>query len=98
TPISEGGFVGAALGMALAGMRPVAEIMWADLSLCAADLIINGAAKMHYKSGGLITAPMVVCSVQGGGVGHGNNQSQCIESLYGTLPGLKIVMPGTVYD
>ena len=98
TPISEAGFVAAALGMAQAGLRPLVEIMWADLSLCAADSILNGIAKMHYKSGGLVSVPLVIMMPQGGGVGHGNSQSQCVEALFGHLPGMKIVCPGTVYD
>jgi pyruvate dehydrogenase E1 component beta subunit len=98
TPISEAGFVAAALGMAMSGLRPIVEIMWADLLLCAADPIINGIAKAQYKSGGTVSVPLVIVSPQGGGVGHGNNQSQCMEGLYGHLPGLKIVCPGNIRD
>lgn len=98
TPISEAGFIGAALGAAALGLRPVVEIMWIDFSLVAADQIINQIAKARYMSGGQIAAPLVLRTQCGGYRGNGAQHSQCLEALYSGVPGLKVVMPATPAD
>ena len=100
TPICENTIVGTALGAALTGMRPVAEIMFADFSTLAMDQIINQAAKIRYMTGGQVKAPMVVRMPQGGGGRKGSaaHHSQTMEVLFAHIPGLKVVVPGTPYD
>ncbi|MCI0626531.1 MAG: alpha-ketoacid dehydrogenase subunit beta [Acidobacteria bacterium] len=96
TPISEAGFVGAAIGAALMGLRPVVEIQYADFITCAYDLIVNYAAKAHYRWGAAI--PMVIRGPSGGGVHGGPFHSNNPEVPFIHIPGLKVVVPGTVYD
>ncbi len=98
TPISEGGFVGAAVGMAITGYRPVVEIMFVDFAFVAADSIFNQAAKLRSMSGGRLAAPMVIRTQQGGGRGNGAQHSQSLEALFAHVPGLKVVLPSTPYD
>jgi pyruvate dehydrogenase E1 component beta subunit len=98
TPISEAGFIGAGLGAAACGLRPVIEIMWIDFTLVAADQIINQVAKARYMSGGQIKAPLVIRTQGGGGRGNGAQHSQSLEVLYCHIPGLKVVMPATPAD
>ena len=98
TPISEAGFIGAALGAATMGLRPVVEIMWIDFTLVAADQIINQVAKARYMSGGQMGAPLVIRTQGGGYRGNGAQHSQSLEVLYAHIPGLKVVMPSTPYD
>lgn len=98
TPISEPSIIGAAVGAALLGMRPVAEIMFMDFILLSLDQIGNQAAKMHYMFGGKATVPMVVRMPSGSGTGAAAQHSQSLETLLMHLPGLKVVTPSTPYD
>jgi pyruvate dehydrogenase E1 component beta subunit len=98
TPISEAGFVGACVGAALTGMRPVAEIMFIDFSTCAMDMIINQMAKMHYMFGGRGRVPMVLRTNIGAGRGTGAQHSQSFHALFAHTPGLVVVTPSTPYD
>ncbi|MDR6220791.1 alpha-ketoacid dehydrogenase subunit beta [Deinococcus soli (ex Cha et al. 2016)] len=98
TPLSEASIVGAAVGMAVRGLRPIAEIQFADYMGPGFDQIISQAAKIRYRSGGQFTAPMVIRTPSGGGVKGGHHHSQSPESYYTHTPGLKVVMPSTPYD
>ena len=98
TPLSEASIVGAAVGMAVRGLRPVAEIQFADYMGPGFDQIISQAAKMRYRSGGQFTAPLVIRTPSGGGVKGGHHHSQSPEAYYAHTPGLKVVMPSTPYD
>ncbi len=100
TPISENGFVGAALGAALTGGRPVVEIMFMDFSALAIDQICNEAAKVHYMFGGQACAPMVIRLPQGGlsWKSAAAHHSQSLEAWYVHIPGLKVVFPSTPFD
>ena len=98
TPISESGFVGLAIGAAMAGMRPVVELLFMDFALVAADQLVNQAAKLRYMSGGLVSVPVVIRTQQGGGRGNGAQHSQSFESWLAQVPGLKIVAPATPAD
>jgi pyruvate/2-oxoglutarate/acetoin dehydrogenase E1 component len=98
TPISEAGFVGAAVGLALTGKRPVAELMFMDFAWVASDQILNQAAKMRYMSGGRVGVPMVIRTQQGGGRGNGAQHSQSLETMFTHIPGLRVVLPATPYD
>ena len=96
TPISESAIVGAAIGSALVGMRPIAEMQFIDFISCAFDQIVNFAAKCRYRWGAGV--PMVVRGPCGGGVHGGPFHSQNVESYFFNVPGLKIVCPSTAYD
>ena len=96
TPISESAIVGAAIGSALVGMRPVAEMQFIDFISCAFDQIVNFAAKCRYRWGAGV--PIVVRGPCGGGVHGGPFHSQNVESYFFNTPGLKIVQPSTAYD
>jgi 2-oxoisovalerate dehydrogenase E1 component beta subunit len=96
TPISESAIVGAAIGSALVGMRPIAEMQFIDFISCAFDQIINFAAKCRYRWGAGV--PIVVRGPCGGGVHGGPFHSQNVESYFFNVPGLKIVCPSTAYD
>jgi pyruvate dehydrogenase E1 component beta subunit len=98
TPISEQAIVGAALGAAITGLRPVAELMFADFVAVALDQIVNQVAKYHYMSGGKLIVPLTIRAAQGAGAGFGTQHSQCVESWLMNFPGLKIVVPGTPTD
>ena len=98
TPISEAGFVGAAVGAALVGMKPVVEIMTINFSLLAMDQIVNHAAKLRYMSDGQLTVPVVIRTVTGGGAQLAATHSQSFEGWYASVPGLKVVVPSTPYD
>lgn len=98
TPISENGFVGAAVGAALAGLRPVVEIMWIDFAMVAMDQLINQAAKLRYMSGGQVRVPLVVRTQEGAGRGNGAQHSQSLESMFAQVPGLKVVVPSNPAD
>jgi pyruvate/2-oxoglutarate/acetoin dehydrogenase E1 component len=98
TPISEAAIVGAAVGAAMVGMRPVAELMFNDFSGIAMDQIANQAAKLRYMTGGQIGIPMVIRSACGAGRAAAAQHSQSLESWYLHVPGLKVVMPSTPYD
>jgi pyruvate/2-oxoglutarate/acetoin dehydrogenase E1 component len=98
TPISEQAFIGAALGAAITGLRPVAELMFADFIPVAMDQIVNQIAKYRYMSGGQFIVPLTIRSAQGGGVGFGTQHSQTAENWLLNTPGLKIVVPATPVD
>ncbi|WP_305880275.1 alpha-ketoacid dehydrogenase subunit beta [Deinococcus sp. QL22] len=98
TPLSEASVVGAAVGMAVRGLRPIAEIQFADYMGPGFDQIISQAAKIRYRSGGQFTAPMIIRTPSGGGVKGGHHHSQSPESYFTHTPGLKVVMPSTPYD
>src|SRR5215212_5033959 len=98
TPISESSFVGLGIGAALAGMRPVVELLFMDFALVAADQIINQAAKLRYMSGGQVEVPIVIRAQQGGGRGNGAQHSQSFESWMAQVPGLIVVAPATPRD
>jgi acetoin:2,6-dichlorophenolindophenol oxidoreductase subunit beta len=98
TPISEGGFVGLAVGAAIAGKRPIVELMFMDFAFVAADSIFNQAAKMRSMSGGRVNVPLVIRTQQGGGRGNGAQHSQSLEAFFAHIPGLKVVLPSTPAD
>jgi pyruvate dehydrogenase E1 component beta subunit len=98
TPISEAGFVGAAVGLAMTGKHPVVELMFMDFAYVAADSIFNQAAKMRYMSGGRAQVPLVIRTQQGGGRGNAAQHSQSLEAFFTHIPGLKVVLPATPYD
>ena len=98
TPISEQAIVGSALGSAITGLRPVAELMFADFTLVAMDQIANQMAKYRYMSGGQFKVPVTIRAAQGGGAGFGTQHSQCVESWLMNFPGLYIVSPSTPAD
>lgn len=98
TPLSENGIVGAAIGLCLYGLRPVPEIQFADFIYPAFDQIVNEAAKMRYRSGGLFKCPMVIRTPYGGGIRGGHYHSQSPEAYFAHTPGLKVVVPSNPYD
>ena len=98
TPLSEDGIVGSAIGMAMNGLRPVAEIQFQDFIYPAFDQIVSEAAKMRYRSGGQYTVPMVIRTPYGGGIRGGLYHSQSGEAYFCHTPGLKVVIPSTPYD
>jgi len=98
TPISESGFTGLGIGAAMAGMRPVVELLFVDFALVAADQIVNQAAKLRYMSGGQVSVPLVIRGQQGGGRGNGAQHSQSFEAWLAQVPGLKVVAPATPKD
>lgn len=98
TPVAESGIVGAALGMAIAGMRPVAEIQFMGFSYPAYDQIVNHVSRMRNRTNGRFTAPMVVRIPYGGGIGAAEHHSESMEAIYAHVPGLKVVVPSTPRD
>ena len=98
TPLSEDGIVGTAIGMAINGLRPVAEIQFQDFIFPAFDQIVSEAAKLRYRSGGQYTAPMVIRTPYGGGIRGGLYHSQSGEAYFCHTPGLKVVIPSTPQD
>lgn len=98
TPISETAFIGTAVGMAAAGMKPVVELMFVDFFGVCMDAIYNLAAKQSYFSGGNVTCPMVLMTSVGGGYGDAGQHSQTLFATFGHLPGLKVVIPSNAYD
>jgi acetoin:2,6-dichlorophenolindophenol oxidoreductase subunit beta len=98
TPISEQAILGAATGAALAGMRPIAEIMFMDFLAVCLDQLVNHAAKIRYMSGGRTPVPLVVRTAVGGGLGVGAQHSQMLEAWLVHTPGLKVVVPSTPTD
>lgn len=97
TPISEAGICGAALGAAVVGMRPVADVQYGDFLYCAMDQVVNQIAKMRYMSGGKLTVPLVLRAPVGA-TGRGAQHGQNPEALFLNVPGWKIVCPATAYD
>ena len=98
TPLSECGIIGTAVGMALYGMRPVAEIQFLDFIYSGFDQIVSEAAKMRYRSGGEYTCPLVIRAPCGGGIRGGHYHSQSSEAYFCHTPGLKVVVPSTPAD
>jgi len=98
TPISEAAIAGAAIGAALVGMRPVAEIMFFDFMTLCADQVVNQAAKIRFMFGGKARVPMVLRSPIGSGTGAAGHHSGSLESWFTHVPGLKVVAPATAYD
>jgi acetoin:2,6-dichlorophenolindophenol oxidoreductase subunit beta len=98
TPISEAGFVGAGVGAAAAGLRPVVDAMWADFTGLAFDQIYNQASKMSYMFGGQARLPLTVRVAMGSGISAAAQHSGTLYSVYTHLPGLKVVVPSTPYD
>jgi acetoin:2,6-dichlorophenolindophenol oxidoreductase subunit beta len=98
TPISEQAILGVAMGAAMTGMRPVAEIMFSDFFACCWDYLANEIPKMRYMTGGQVTVPLVVRTANGGGLGFGAQHSQAVENWALTIPGLKIAAPSNPAD
>jgi acetoin:2,6-dichlorophenolindophenol oxidoreductase subunit beta len=98
TPISEQAIVGMAMGAAMTGIRPVAEIMFSDFLACCWDYLANEIPKMRYMTGGQVTVPLVVRTANGGGLGFGAQHSQSVENWALAVPGLKIAAPSTPAD
>ena len=93
TPISEASFVGAGLGAALAGLRPIVELMYMDFTYVSMDQILNQAAKIRFMSGGRVEVPLVIRGQQGIGRGNAGQHSQSLEAIFMHIPGIKVVMP-----
>ncbi len=98
TPISEGVIVGAAVGAAATGVRPIAELMFTDFVTVGMDQLVNQAAKMRYMFGGHLKLPMVVRLPSGGGIGAAAQHSQSLEKWVAGIPGLKVVYPSNAQD
>lgn len=98
TPISEAGIVGTALGAALCGMRPVAEVMYVDFATCAMDEVVNQMAKVRYMFGGQTDVPVVLRLPSGSARLLAAQHSQCLEAWFLHVPGLQVVVPSTPYD
>jgi pyruvate dehydrogenase E1 component beta subunit len=98
TPISEQAILGLAMGAAMTGLRPVAEIMFSDFFACCWDYLANEIPKLRYMTGGQVTVPLVVRTANGGGLGFGAQHSQAVENWTLAVPGLKIVAPATPAD
>ena len=98
TPISEDSIMGLATGAALAGRRPIVEIMFVDFMTLAMSQLVNHTAKLRYMSGGQLSVPLVVRLQQGAGGGWGAHHSQCLEAWFHHVPGLKVVAPSNAAD
>jgi len=98
TPISEQAIVGMAMGAAMTGIRPVAEIMFSDFLACCWDYLANEIPKMRYMTGGQVTVPLVVRTANGGGLGFGAQHSQAVENWALAVPGLKVAAPSNPSD
>jgi pyruvate dehydrogenase E1 component beta subunit len=98
TPIAEAAIIGAAIGAAMTGLRPVAELMTINFAFSAMDHIVNEAPKLHYMFGGQFRVPMVIRAVGGGGRQLGATHSQTPDAIFAHFPGLKVVAPGTPED
>jgi pyruvate dehydrogenase E1 component beta subunit len=98
TPIAEAAIIGAAIGAAMTGLRPVAEMMTINFAFSAMDHIVNEAPKLHYMFGGQFTVPMVIRAVGGGGRQLGATHSQTPDAVFAHFPGLKVLAPGTPED
>ncbi|MBC7811906.1 MAG: alpha-ketoacid dehydrogenase subunit beta [Burkholderiales bacterium] len=98
TPISEIAIIGAGIGAAVTGLRPVVELMFADFAAVTLDQIINQAAKFRYMSGGQLKVPLTIRAAQGAGAGFGSQHSQCVEVWFMHAPGLKVAVPSNPAD
>ncbi|UCF97974.1 MAG: alpha-ketoacid dehydrogenase subunit beta [Spirochaetaceae bacterium] len=98
TPLTEGGIVGAAVGMAVAGLKPVVEIQFAGFSYPAFDQLVNHAARLRNRTRGAMEVPLVVRMPYGGGIGAPEHHSESPEALFAHIPGLKVVIPSTPHD
>jgi pyruvate dehydrogenase E1 component subunit beta len=98
TPLSESAFVGAGIGAAMAGMRPIVEIMTVNFSLLALDQILNNAATLRHMSGGQVGVPLVIRMTTGAGRQLAAQHSHSLEGWYAHIPGIKVVAPGTIED
>ncbi len=98
TPIAEAAIIGAAIGAAMTGLRPIAELMTINFAFSAMDHIVNEAPKLHYMFGGQFKVPMVIRAVGGGGRQLGATHSQTPDAIFAHFPGLKVVAPGTPED
>jgi pyruvate/2-oxoglutarate/acetoin dehydrogenase E1 component len=98
TPISESAFIGAAMGAAAEGLRPIAELMFVDFFGVAMDQIYNHLAKNIYMSNGSVRLPVVIPAAIGGGYSDGAQHSQCLYATFAHVPGLKVVVPSNAYD
>ena len=98
TPLSESGYVGAGIGAAMAGMRPIVEIMTVNFSLLALDQIVNNAATIPHMSGGQFAVPLVIRMATGGGRRVAAQHSHSLEGWYAHIPGLRILAPATIED
>lgn len=98
TPLSESGFVGAGIGAALGGMRPIVEIMTVNFSLLALDQILNNAATIRHMSGGQFSVPIVIRMATGAGKQLAAQHSHSLENFYAHIPGLKVIFPATLED
>jgi len=98
TPIAEAAIIGAAIGSAMTGLRPIAELMTINFAFSAMDHIVNEAAKLHYMFGGQFVLPLVIRAVSGGGRQLGATHSQTPDAIFAHFPGLKVVSPGTPAD
>jgi len=98
TPLAETAIIGAALGAALTGLRPIAEIMFVDFTTVCFDQIVNQAAKVRYMLGGQVDVPLVIRTQGSAGKSYAAQHSQSFEMLFAHFPGLKVVMPATPYD
>jgi pyruvate dehydrogenase E1 component beta subunit len=97
-PLSESAIAGCAIGAALVGYRPIVELMFGDFLTIASEQIVNCAAKMRWSLGGAVDVPIVYRTAYGGGVGAGMHHSQCFDSWFAGVPGLKVVLPSTPSD
>lgn len=98
TPLAESAIAGVAIGAAAYGLRPVAEMQFADFIMPAVNQIVSEAAKMRYRSNGDWNCPLVIRAPYGGGIHGGPYHSQCVEAMFCNIPGLKVVAPSTPYD
>lgn len=98
TPIAEQGYVGAAVGAAMAGLRPVVELMFSDFMCVCFDELVNEAAKLRFMFGGKVKIPLVMRTASGAGTGAAAQHSQSLEACLAHFPGLKVVVPSTPYD
>ena len=98
TPLSEGGFVGAGIGAALGGMRPIVEVMTVNFSLLALDQIVNNAATIRHMSGGQFSIPLVIRMATGAGRQLAAQHSHSLENWYAHIPGIRVVAPATIVD
>ena len=98
TPLSESGFVGAGIGAALGGLRPIVEVMTVNFSLLALDQIVNNAATLRHMSGGQLSVPLVIRMAYGAGRQLAAQHSHSFEGWYAHIPGIKVLCPATVTD